>query len=238
MPEVYKQSFKQNYTNNVDLSVFNCGLERCAPGHTWGPGIRDHYLIHLILAGKGTFQTGGKTWELNPGDLFFVRPNQLNTYTADAQQPWEYCWVGFNGISAHRLASLLPFSDEQPVHHTQRPEEMYHAMENIYRARGLRVQDETAMVGYLYLFIAALMDETSERKPHNTNTSSQYVLNAIKYIQFNYSHDISIDDVAKSVGVSRSHLYRVFMSNVGKSPIDYLTEYRIHCRGGHLGGLL
>ena len=106
MPEVYKQSFKQNYTNNVDLSVFNCGLERCAPGHTWGPGIRDHYLIHLILAGKGTFQTGGKTWELAPGDLFFVQPNQLNTYTADAQQPWEYCWVGFNGISAHRLRTL------------------------------------------------------------------------------------------------------------------------------------
>ena len=49
-----------------------------------------------------------------------------------------------------------------------------------------------------------------------------------QYIQFNYSHDISIDDVAKSVGVSRSHLYRVFMLNVGKSPIDYLTEYRIN----------
>ena len=228
MPEVYKQSFKQNYTNNVDLSVFNCGLERCAPGHTWGPGIRDHYLIHLILAGKGTFQTGGRTWELAPGDLFFVQPNQLNTYAADTQQPWEYCWVGFNGISAHRLASLLPFSEEQPVHHTQRPEEMFKAMENIYRARGLRVQDETAMVGYLYLFIAALMEETGERRLHNTSSSSQYVLNAIKYIQFNYSHDISIDDVAKSVGVSRSHLYRVFMSNVGKSPIDYLTEYRIN----------
>ena len=105
---------------------------------------------------------------------------------------------------------------------------MFKAMENIYRARGLRVQDETAMVGYLYLFIAALMEETGERRLHNTSSSSQYVLNAIKYIQFNYSHDISIDDVAKSVGVSRSHLYRVFMSNVGKSPIDYLTEYRIN----------
>ena len=32
---------------------------------------------------------------------------------------------------------------------------------------------------------------------------------------------------AKAVGVSRSHLYRVFMSNVGQSPIDYLTGYRI-----------
>ena len=27
--------------------------------------------------------------------------------------------------------------------------------------------------------------------------------------------------------MSRSHLYRVFMSNVGQSPIDYLTNYRI-----------
>lgn len=53
------------------------------------------------------------------------------------------------------------------------------------------------------------------------------MLAAIKYIQFNYSHDISVDDIAKAVGVSRSHLYRVFMSNVGQSPIDYLTSYRI-----------
>ena len=27
MPDVYKQSFKQNYTNNIELSIFNCGLE-------------------------------------------------------------------------------------------------------------------------------------------------------------------------------------------------------------------
>ena len=53
------------------------------------------------------------------------------------------------------------------------------------------------------------------------------MLAAIKYIQFNYSHDISVDDIAKAVGVSRSHLYRVFMSNVGQSPIDYLTNYRV-----------
>ena len=56
MPDVYKQSFKQNYTNNIELSIFNCGLERCAPGQTWGPGIRDHYLIHLVVSGKGIFE--------------------------------------------------------------------------------------------------------------------------------------------------------------------------------------
>ena len=48
MADVYKQSFKQSDTNNIELSIFNCGLERCAPGQTWGPGIRDHYLLSLI----------------------------------------------------------------------------------------------------------------------------------------------------------------------------------------------
>ena len=74
MADVYKQSFKQNYTNNIELSIFNCGLERCAPGQTWGPGIRDHYLIHLVVSGKGTSEVCGKPFEVLPGDLFFARP--------------------------------------------------------------------------------------------------------------------------------------------------------------------
>ena len=92
MPDVYKQSFKQNYTNNIELSIFNCGLERCAPGQTWGPGIRDHYLIHLVVSGKGIFEVGGRTWEVSEGDLFFARPSQLIRYTADEVQPVPTSW--------------------------------------------------------------------------------------------------------------------------------------------------
>ena len=36
-------------------------------------------------------------------------------------------------------------------------------------SRGLQPQDEAAMVGYLYLFIAALMKETIAGKPHSTS---------------------------------------------------------------------
>ena len=42
MSNVSKQSYKQSYTDNVELSIFNCGHEYCQPGHTWGPGVRDH----------------------------------------------------------------------------------------------------------------------------------------------------------------------------------------------------
>lgn len=227
MSNTYKQSFKQNYTDNVELSIFNCGQQSCENGYTWGPAVRDHYLIHYIVRGKGSYTVNNTVYELKEGDIFLVKPNQLITYSADKDDPWEYYWVGFNGACANKLVLHLPFRDDMPIHHCKNAELVKQGLLNIFLSRGPEPRNETLMVGYLYLFIATLMQEASELAPRNANSSSQYVINAIKYIQFNYSHDISIDDIAKSVGVSRSHLYRVFMSNVGQSPIDYLTNYRI-----------
>ena len=164
---------------------------------------------------------------LQEGDLFLAKPNQLITYAADETDPWEYYWVGFNGACANKLVQQTPFSDTQPVHHCKDPQAVRESLYNIYLSRGPEPQCEALMTGYLYIFMAHLMQAAREAMPNVGSSSSQYVLAAIKYIQFNYSHDISVDDIAKAVGVSRSHLYRVFMSNVGQSPIDYLTSYRI-----------
>ena len=60
----------------------------------------------------------------------------------------------------------LPFTDDSPVHHTHDPDGMRAALANIYSSRGLQPQDEAAMVGYLYLFIASLMKETSVQTAH------------------------------------------------------------------------
>ncbi|MEG0179378.1 MAG: AraC family transcriptional regulator [Oscillospiraceae bacterium] len=227
LSSTYKQSFKQNYTDNVELSIFNCGLQSCESGYTWGPAVRDHYLIHYVVSGHGSYTVNGTAYELSAGDLFLAKPSQLITYSADVKEPWEYYWVGFNGACANKLVLQLPFKENMPIHHCKSGENVKKALLDIFLSRGLSARNEALMVGYLYIFIAQLMQEAAEMDTHSTSSSSLYVINAIKYIQFNYSHDISIDDIAKAVGVSRSHLYRVFMCNVGQSPIDYLTSYRI-----------
>lgn len=38
-----------------DLLVYQCGREECTPAHSFGPAIRDHFLIHYIIEGSGTF---------------------------------------------------------------------------------------------------------------------------------------------------------------------------------------
>ena len=146
-----KQSYKQNYTDNVELSIFNCGRESCQPGHTWGPGVRDHYLIHLVVSGKGVYQVGGVSHTLQEGDLFLAKPNQLITYAADEADPWEYYWVGFNGACASKLVQQMPFSEARPVHHCKDLQTIREALYNIYLSRGPEPQCEALMTGYLYI---------------------------------------------------------------------------------------
>ena len=57
--------------------------------------------------------------------------------------------------------------------------------------------------------------------------SLEYVESAIRFIAHNYSGSIDVSDIAASVGISRSHLYRVFMRHIGTSPNEYLTKFRI-----------
>lgn len=49
MNQNYKNSYKVTEKELVSLSVYNVGFQKCDPLYQWGPGIRDHYLIHYII---------------------------------------------------------------------------------------------------------------------------------------------------------------------------------------------
>ena len=143
MADVYKQSFKQNYTNNIELSIFNCGLERCAPGQTWGPasGTTTSSICRL---GQGRVRGRRAHLRGRAGRSVLCPPQPAHPL---------YCRRGpavgvqlgrFNGACAHKLAAQLPFTDAAPVHHTQDLEGMRAALSSIYSSRGLQPQDEAA----------------------------------------------------------------------------------------------
>ena len=66
-----------------------------------------------------------------------------------------------------------------------------------------------------------------EKKNQKKEIRSTYVEKAEKYIETNYSYPVTVEDVAAYVGISRSHLFRSFQTYLGKSPKEYLSEYRI-----------
>ena len=156
----YKFSYKTSGQDNLSLSVYNTGYQRCEPGYTWGPATRDHYLLHFVTEGKGVLKGPCGTLEIPAGGLFFIRPGELCCYVADEETPWEYYWVGFNGTEAHRMLGLTPFGEQVQLIFPENPDRIRRCLKRIYDARGNSPAAEARMLGGLYLFLGALMEES------------------------------------------------------------------------------
>lgn len=222
---VFKHSYKTKTRESLPIAIYNSGVQRCEPGYAWGPGLRDHFLIHHVISGSGIFTTEGVTYHPQAGDTFIVYPATVVSYQADRDDPWEYCWVGFHGAEAQVLIGQTVFRREQPVVCFPDPSAVEKAITAIYHASGSSAAAELKAIGSLYLFLA-LLTEYSDC-PAARDLSLEYVETAIRFIAHNYSGSLDVSDVASHVGISRSHLYRVFMQNIGTSPNEYLTRFRI-----------
>jgi len=132
----YSFKFKDTLKENAGLSVYNTGSEQCDKNHGWGPALRDHYLIHFVRSGQGTFTYNKQTYTLKAGDLFYIAPSQMASYRADPKDPWFYTWVGFNGTDARRLINMTGFSNQAPVLHSKTPETTEHLLQDIAAASG------------------------------------------------------------------------------------------------------
>ena len=136
MSQDFKYSFKAAERAELSLLVYNTGFQKCPPDYGWGPGVRDHYLLHYVVSGKGYYETDGRTFVLQAGDAFLALPDTPIYYRADHEQPWEYYWVGFSGPAAALLLAQTPFSRRTPVLHPAAGEHLRQALLDIYKARG------------------------------------------------------------------------------------------------------
>lgn len=230
MTEISKIPFKDSYKNTdktiVALSVYNTGRQKCTPMYQWGPGVRDHYLLHYIISGKGYYEINQKRYALGPGDIFAAFPGIPITYYAHDTQPWEYCWVGFNGSDALTILSGAGLSRKNPViHKFAKGDAFKKHLGAIYESRGLNFYNTVEMTGKLYGALALLLENTSA--PKAAPDGGHYVQNAIEYIHGHYVYPISVEDIAADTGISRSQLYRAFLKHTSKSPKEYLTDFRI-----------
>lgn len=48
-------------SHNFDLNVDHYGAEQCDKGYSFGPTIRDNFVLHFITKGKGKILVDGKT---------------------------------------------------------------------------------------------------------------------------------------------------------------------------------
>lgn len=196
-----------DYKQLSDFCPVDFGQQHCAPAHSFGPHIRDFYLIHYVSSGQGMFQNPRGIYQITAGQAFLIRPGEVCKYSANAANPWSYTWIGF-------LGSMAPAFEQAP---------------DVFEADGLLFEEMTTvyqlassqaayLAGMLFKLYCSLFDQ--KERP-------DYVNRAIGYMNVNYMKPIRVEQIADQLGINRKYLARIFKEKTGKTLQQFLIQKRV-----------
>ncbi|MCI8448500.1 MAG: AraC family transcriptional regulator [Eubacterium sp.] len=219
--------------NFVDFSLYQFGWERCAPSKSFGPAARTHYLFHYVISGTGTLNaddSSGHThsYQVKSGQGFMIFPEQVTMYIADESLPWEYVWIEFDGLHAKEVATFAGLSPNSPVYHAHSHDLRETMMNEMLYIAQHGSMPSFHLIGHLYLFLDALTRSISSTKLSTGGRLRDfYVHEAIAFIEQNFQNDISVENIADNCGLNRSYFSKIFRSAIGRTPQEFLLNYRM-----------
>lgn len=226
--DMYMEYFSTVKDDGVDIIVYQFGMEKCKKLHSYGPAIRDHYLIHFILEGSGVFYVNGKSYRIKKNQGFLICPSVVTYYEADKEEPWIYTWVGFKGIKAEKHLKLANLDQDNPVFECKEADFVQKCFEDMKKSTELKYGRELRLQGLLIMFLSELIEEAGKNVIISSNYKEIYIKKSLQFVETNYSRKISISEMAKSVGLNKNYFSTFFRENIGVTPQQYIIKYRVN----------
>ena len=209
---------------DAGIKMVHCGKEMCTPKHSFGPVMRDHYLIHYVESGKGRFEINNKVYHLEEGEIFYIAPNVITYYEADEKDPWVYKWIGIKGRYMESVFKMTGISVKRPVMAVS--EDVSLVMDRIIDEIASGDCTALRLSSLAYEFLDKLIKNNSHEIEKKSN-SQVYVEKAVDYIWQYIYRKVSVEELAGYVNVDRSYLSSIFKDYTGLSPQKYIMDIKM-----------
>lgn len=205
-----------------DLILYSGGIEQCLPNYFYSLNSRDYHLITFVSQGKGTLEIEEKVYDIKANQLFIIPAGYWFKYTADADEPWRYSWIGFLGIKSNFIYQAA--ERHQFVYDCQNAKQYENIIATILESSGDTFSSFLKINGLMY---SLLGDLTEEIGILNQSTNQQLSTLARHFMDLHYHDPIQMTDVAEFVGVHPNYLATIFKKETNTTPKNYLTHLRI-----------
>lgn len=214
-------------TSSKDLYLVSCGWEKCGATHSYGPAVRNYYMLHFILKGQGHYYLNNKHYKLNENQCFLTEPGTVTLYKAEPTNPWTYTWICFNGDYVPHLLKQSNLNTDNPIINLSCNQTIYEIIKEMLSYHQLTPANECYLQSKLYLIFAKLHEALQSVYNKIELNNNFYVTKAIEYIEKNTFTNLSVNDIARYLNISRSHLYALFKQELNTSPQQFLTNAKI-----------
>ncbi|MDX3928614.1 MAG: AraC family transcriptional regulator [Shinella sp.] len=192
----------------------------------WKRGrILQAYQVILIAEGRGLFEFGrrGKMQLVEAGSVVLLFPGVWHRFAPDPELGWTENWIECRSIAFDfaRTAGLIdPMRSVLPS--TPDIGATFERIHSLAVEDGLANQPLLSTLGLQLLALLSQQRELSSAAP-----ADRLVERARMLLMERCTQRISVEDVARELGVSYSYFRRVFREKAGVSPKQHLVSLRI-----------
>ncbi|SFT19770.1 helix-turn-helix domain-containing protein [Paenibacillus sp. BC26] len=192
----------------------------------------EKHMMLVMASGKGRLHIDGHFVELRQGSVYVLKPGHLIEATFDSLDERGIYELGFDvfsedptsthAIQKVRRNSPFPLQGEVNV---SSPVSVHHACRTIdeYMKSGEPLKRFRSQILFQEL-IETILGEALLVQEIGLDAALEY---AKSYIEQHFQQELTIDHLAKLVGISSRHFMRLFKKRYGSGAIDYLTFFRI-----------
>ena len=191
----------------------------------------EFYELEYVLSGSGVLHLNGTDLPFKKGSLMFGTPADLQRM--DVHEKVEVCnisftrkWIDEKLIRALSYGTLLPDYDLP--------------LDAILREYEYTEKDQWNDRCLYHLLNNVLIDvirqiEKDEQKGFHTELFSP-IMRAVRYIDIHFREELTLEDVAREVGLSASYFSAQFHKVIGQTFKSYLVEVRLNYAANLVAG--
>ena len=218
---VQKEYTPSEFSNGLPFQADNFAYFLAAENYLTERSGYDRYLVIYTMSGQGKLTFRGRDYTLNGGDTFFIDCNEYHKYSTWKTSKWEFSWIHFRGGTVKHFYDTL-FADEFFL--LGNANKIASVFERILQLGSVFSQtDELELSACINDLLTTMLSEYFQKRQ-----AGGLFATATEFISAHYPEKIKIETLAAMTGYSKYHFIRRFRDQMGETPYEYITRYRIN----------